>query len=356
MNKINFSAGPAILPQEVINTAAQAILNFENTGLSILEVSHRSKEVVAAMDKAIALVKELLNIGDEFEVMFISGGASSQFFMAPMNLLNENDKAGYVSTGSWSKNAIKESKAFGKIEVLASSEDKNFSYIPKGYAIPSDLKYLHLTSNNTIFGTQFHVWPETNVRYVCDMSSDIFSRPIDMTKFDLVYAGAQKNMGPAGVTLVIIRKSILSQVERYIPTMLKYDTHISNVSMYNTPPVYAIYVSMLTLQWIKDNGGLIGMQEKNEAKAAILYNEIDRNSLFVGHAEAEDRSRMNVTFRLKDEANEEAFNTMCKEAKLDGLKGHRSVGGYRASIYNAMSIEGVHRLVETMQSFEKSKS
>jgi phosphoserine aminotransferase len=270
-----------------------------------------------------------------------------------MNLLNENDKAGYISTGSWSKNAIKEAKAFGKIDVLASSEESNFNHIPKDYNIPSDLKYLHLTSNNTIFGTQYHTWPETDVRFVCDMSSDIFSRPIDINKFDLIYAGAQKNMGPAGVTLVIIRKTALQKVERYIPTMLQYETHIKNVSMYNTPPVYAMYVSMLTLEWIKANGGLSAMQARNEAKAKILYDEIDRNPLFFGHAAAEDRSMMNVTFRLHDDSHEAIFDELCKEAKLDGLKGHRSVGGYRASIYNAMEIEGVQRLVDTMQKLEQ---
>jgi phosphoserine aminotransferase len=355
MNKINFSAGPAILPQSVIKRAADAIINFENTGLSILEVSHRSKPVVAAMDKAIALVKELIGAGDEFEVIFVSGGASSQFFTIPMNLLNDHEKAGYVNTGAWSKNAIKEAKAFGKIEVLASSEDTNFSYIPKDYVIPQDLRYLHLTSNNTIFGTQYHVWPESNHRFICDMSSDIFSRPIDINKFDLIYAGAQKNMGPAGVTLVIIRKSILRKVERHVPTILKYETHIDNVSMFNTPPVYALYVSMLTLEWIKENGGLEGMEIRNKAKAKVLYDEIDRNPLFFGHAAVEDRSLMNVTFRLHDESLEPAFDALCKEANLDGLKGHRSVGGYRASIYNAMSIEGVQLLVDTMKKLEDSQ-
>lgn len=356
MNKINFSAGPAILPQSVIQKAADAILNFENTGLSILEVSHRSKPVVAAMDKAISLVRELLGAGDEFEVIFVSGGASSQFFTIPMNLLNENEKSGYVNTGAWSKSAIKEAKAFGQIEVLASSEDKNFSYIPKSYNIPNDLRYLHLTSNNTIFGTQYQDWPETNHRFICDMSSDIFSRPIDINKFDLIYAGAQKNMGPAGVTLVVIRKSILRKVERHIPSMLKYETHIDAVSMYNTPPVYAVYVSMLTLEWIKENGGLEGMQAKNEAKANLLYDEIDRNPLFFGHAEVADRSRMNVTFRLHDESLEAVFDGICKEANLDGLKGHRSVGGYRASIYNAMSLEGVQKLVDAMKMLENNKA
>ncbi len=356
MNKVNFSAGPAILPQSVIKKASEAVLNFNNTGLSILEVSHRSKGFVAALDNAVALVKELLNLNDEYEVLFLSGGASSQFYMAPMNLLNENEHAAYVNTGSWSKNAIKEAKAFGTVDVIASSEESNFNHIPKGFEIPSNSKYLHLTSNNTIFGTQYHQWPESKTGIVCDMSSDIFSRPIDVSKFDLIYAGAQKNMGPAGVTLVIVKKSKLGTVSRQIPTMLNYETHIKGGSMYNTPPVYPIYVSMLTLEWIKDNGGLEGMKTRNELKAGILYDEIDRNSLFYGHAVSEDRSLMNVTFRLKDESLEEEFNKLCVEAGLDGLKGHRSVGGYRASIYNAMEIEGVQRLVDVMQKFEKDKS
>lgn len=355
MKKVNFSAGPSILPQEVIEKASQAILNYEGSGLSILEVSHRSKQFVESMANAIALVKELYALNDDYEVIFLTGGASTQFFMAPMNLLNEDETAGYVCTGSWAKNAIKEAKAFGKINVLASSEEDNFNHIPKDYTIPNDLKYLHLTSNNTIFGTQYHQWPETNVKFVCDMSSDVFSRTIDVNKFDLIYAGAQKNMGPAGCTLVIIKKDILGKVNRYIPTMLKYETHIANGSMYNTPPVYAVYVSMLTMQWIKANGGVAAMQLKNEAKAKVLYDEIDRNGLFYGHSVKEDRSMMNVCFRLHDEALDAEFNKRCNDAGLDGLKGHRSVGGFRASIYNAMPIEGVQALVDLMQEFEKEK-
>jgi phosphoserine aminotransferase len=355
MNKVNFSAGPAILPQTVIIKAAKAVIDYEGTGLSILEVSHRSKEFVATLDKAIILVKELLGLDDQWEVIFVSGGASSQFYMVPMNLLNENESAGYVNTGAWSKAAIKEAKAFGNINILASSEDSTFNHIPNSYEIPQDLRYLHITSNNTIFGTQYHAWPETDVKLVCDMSSDIFSRPIDISKFDVIYAGAQKNMGPAGVTLVVIRKSALRNVNRHIPSMLKYETHINGGSMYNTPPVYPIFVSMLTLEWIKENGGLKGMEIRNESKAKLLYDEIDRNSLFYGHAVTEDRSRMNVTFRLHDESLEEEFNQLCKDANLDGLKGHRSVGGYRASIYNAMEIEGVQKLVDVMKNFENSK-
>ena len=356
MNKVNFSAGPAILPQSVLQQASEAIINYAGTGLSLLEVSHRSKEFVATMERATALVKELMQLNDDYAVLFLSGGASTQFFMAPMNLLNEEEEAGYVNTGSWARNAIKEAKAFGKVNVLASSEPENFNFIPKGYEIPDNLKYLHLTSNNTIFGTQYKEWPSTNVPLVCDMSSDIFSKPIDASKFDLIYAGAQKNMGPAGVTLVVVRKSALGTVSRYLPTMLNYETHIKNESMYNTPPVYAIFVSMLTMEWIVQNGGLEGMAARNEEKGALLYDEIDRNPLFYGHAVPEDRSLMNVCFRLHDESWEADFLRLCAQNGLDGLKGHRSVGGFRASIYNAMEKEGVQRLVETMQQFEREKA
>lgn len=356
MKKYNFSAGPAVLPREVIEKAASNVLNYNGSGFSILEVSHRSKDVVADMDNAIALVKELFGLGDEFEVLFLQGGASTQFFQVPMNLLNENETAGYVNTGAWSQKAIKEAKAFGKVNVVASSEDTNFSYIPKTYDIPSDLKYLHITTNNTIFGTQFHEFPETSVPLIADMSSDIFSRPIDPTKYDLIYAGAQKNMGPAGVTLVIVRKSALGTVSRYMPAMLNYKTHIDNVSMYNTPPVFAMHVSMLTLEWIKSNGGLTAMATNNEAKAKILYDELDRNSLFYGHAVKEDRSLMNVTFRLHNEEFEAEFLDRCKKEGLDGLKGHRSVGGFRASIYNALEAEGIQKLADLMRAFEAEKA
>jgi phosphoserine aminotransferase len=356
MKKVNFSPGPAILPQEVIQKASEAILNYEGSGLSILEVSHRGKEFVGTMNKATSLVKQLLNLSDEYAVLFLTGGASTQFFMAPMNILNPNDTAGYINSGSWAKAAIKEAKAFGNINVLASSEEANFNFVPKDYAIPADLKYLHVTSNNTIFGTQMHSWPETNVKLVCDMSSDMFSRPIDVEKFDLIYAGAQKNLGPAGVTLVIVKKSILGRVDRHLPSVLNYETHIKNESMYNTPPVFPIFVTMLTLEWVVNNGGLEGMQKRNEAKAAVLYNEIDRNSLFYGHAVKEDRSLMNVTFRLHDESLEAEFIAQCNAAGLDNLKGHRSVGGFRASIYNAMDIEGVQKLADLMKSFEAQKA
>ena len=353
--KYNFYAGPAILPREVIEEAAQAVLEFNGMGFSLLEISHRSKEFIAVMDEAVALVKELLHIGDEHEVLFLSGGASSQFYMAPMNLLDESTKAAYTDTGTWASKAIKDGGIYGQVDVIASSKDKNYSYIPKGYDIDSSYRYLHLTSNNTIFGTQYQTFPETSVPLVCDMSSDIFSRGIDINRFDLIYAGAQKNMGPAGTTLVIVRKSALGKVSRKIPAMLKYENHIEAGSMYNTPPVFPVYVSMLTLRWIKKNGGVAGMQRANEEKATLLYNEIDRNSLFYSPTNQEDRSRMNVCFLLHNSELEKEFLTKCKEAGCIGLEGHRSVGGFRASIYNAMTLEGIQVLVDVMKAFEVSK-
>jgi phosphoserine aminotransferase len=356
MKKINFYAGPAILAQEVLEEASKSALSFGDMGLSILEISHRSKEFVAVLDEAESLVRELLEVPDDYGVLFLSGGASSQFYMTAMNILGADEKAGYLDTGSWSSKAIKEAKLFGNIDVLASSKDKNYSYIPKGYAIPSDLKYLHLTSNNTIFGTEIFEWPDTDVPYVADMSSDIFSRPLDVSKFSIIYAGAQKNLGPSGVTLVIVKKDILGKVERAIPTMLKYETHIAKQSSFNTPPVYPIYVSMLTLRWIKKNGGVAAMEKKNIEKASLLYDEIDRNSLFIGTAATEDRSRMNVCFLLKDESLEADFLSDCAAAGCIGVKGHRSVGGFRASIYNAMPKSGVQTLVDVMKSFESKNS
>lgn len=351
--KYNFYAGPAILPREVIEEAAQAVLDFNGMGFSLLEISHRTKEFIAVMDEAVALVKELLNVGDDHEVLFLSGGASSQFYMAPMNLLNDQEKAAYVDTGTWASKAIKDGKIYGTIDVLASSKDRNYSYIPKDYDINTDYKYLHLTSNNTIYGTQYKSFPETSVPIVCDMSSDIFSREIDINKFDLIYAGAQKNMGPAGTTLVIVRKSALGTVTREIPAMAKYENHIEAGSMYNTPPVFSVYVSMLTLRWIKKNGGVAGIQKLNEEKANTLYNEIERNSLFYTPTNADDRSNMNICFLLHNKDLEKDFLTKCKEAGCVGLEGHRSVGGFRASVYNAMSIEGINQLVSVMQEFEK---
>lgn len=352
VKKHNFSAGPAILPQSVIEQAAAAVLNFNNSNLSILEVSHRGEDFVAVMEEATSLVKELLGLGDEFEVLFLTGGASSQFYMTAMNLLSEDETVCYVDTGAWSTKAIKEANMFGKVNVLASSKDKNFSYIPKEYTVPADAKYLHLTSNNTIYGTQLQELPETDTPIVCDMSSDIFSRPIDPSRYDLIYAGAQKNLGPAGTTLVMVRKEILGKVSRAIPTMLNYNTHIAKGSMFNTPPAYPIYVCMLTLRWLKEQGGLEAVQKKNEQKAALLYDEIDRNPYFRGTVAKEDRSLMNVTFVMEDDSLTEKFLAAATEEGCVGLKGHRSVGGFRASIYNAMPYEGVAALVEVMKNFK----
>ena len=351
IKKHNFYAGPAILPATVLEQAAKAVTNFADMGLSILEISHRSPQFSAVLDEATSLTKELLNLSDEFEVLFLTGGASSQFFMAAMNLLDQDGLACYVDTGTWSTKAIKEAKHFGHIEVIASSADRNYNYIPKNYEVPANAAYLHLTSNNTIYGTQFHSWPKTAVPYVCDMSSDIFSRVIDSKKFGMIYAGAQKNMGPAGTSLVIIRKDMLGKVARTIPTMLDYHTHIKKNSAFNTPPVYPIYVSLLTMRWIKENGGVAAMEKRNEKKAQLLYNEIDTNPFFNGVAEKEDRSLMNVTFTMTNKDLETPFMEMATEAACVGIKGHRSVGGFRASIYNAMPYESVEVLVNTMKQF-----
>lgn len=348
----NFSAGPSILPQEVLNEASEAVKNFDNLNLSLIEISHRSKNFVAVMDEATALVKKLLKLPEGYSVLFLQGGASMQFTMVAQNLLKaQNGKAAYTETGVWATKAIKEAKLFGEVQVLGSSKDKNFSYIPKGYTVPSDVDYFHCTSNNTIFGTQMHEFPELNVPMVCDMSSDIFCREMDYSKFDLIYAGAQKNMGPAGTTLVIVKDDILGKSGRTIPTMLDYSTHIKKESMFNTPPVFAVYVSMLTLRWLDKNGGLSWIEKRNREKAEMLYSEIDNNPMFVGTAAKEDRSLMNVTFLLNDDSKKDAFDAMWKEANINGLNGHRDVGGYRASVYNAMPVESVKVLIDVMQSF-----
>jgi phosphoserine aminotransferase len=350
MIKHNFSAGPCILPQEVFQKAAAAVLNFND--LSILEISHRSKDFVAVMEQAQTLALEHLGLQDKgYKAIFLGGGASMQFLMVAYNLLE--NKAAYLNTGTWSDNAIKEAKAFGEVVVLGSSKEANFNYIPKGYSIPADMDYFHCTSNNTIFGTQIKEFPASPVPVICDMSSDIFSKVMDFTKFDLIYAGAQKNMGPAGATLIIVKEDILGKVSRHIPSMLNYKAHIAKESMFNTPPVFPIYVSMLTLDWLKHNGGIAAIEELNNAKAALIYNEIDRNSLFQGFAALEDRSTMNATFSLKDEAHTAAFDAFWKEAGINGLNGHRSVGGYRASMYNALPLESVQALVDTMKELEK---
>ena len=354
MKKHNFGAGPGILPASVLEQAAQAVTDFEFSGLSILETSHRDKSMVAVIDEAEQLVRSLLNLEDDYEVLFLTGGASTQFFMVPMNLLNDNEIATYIDTGEWASRAIVEAQNFGKVHVAASSRDKNYSYIPKDWTLAENSKYLHITSNNTIFGTQYHEYPTVpeETMLVCDMSSDIFSRRIDANKFDLIYAGAQKNMGPAGVTLVIVRKSALGKVERIMPKMLDYRIHAKNKSSYNTPPVYPIYVSMLTLRWVQANGGLLGMENRNRAKAELLYSELDNNPLFVPTAAKEDRSWMNVTFLTADPAHEELFSQYCKANGIVGINGHRSVGGFRASMYNALEIESVEYLVELMRNFK----
>jgi len=352
----NFSAGPGILPQEAIEQSIAALKNFSGTNLSLLEVSHRGKEFEAVMEEARQTVRELFQVPDTYSVLFLQGGASMQFCMIPYNLLDEGETAAYVNSGVWAKKAIKEAKLFGNVNVVASSEDKNFSYIPKGWTAPADAKYLHITSNNTIYGTQYQEFPNANIPVICDMSSDIFSRPIDINQFDMIYAGAQKNMGPAGVTLVIIKNDLLGKVKRAIPSMLDYQVHIEGESMFNTPPVFPIYVSLQTLKWVKSMGGCAAMATRNQEKADLIYGEIDRNSLFVGTAATEDRSKMNVCFVMKDDSLNDEFMALCKEHKLSGLKGHRSVGGFRASIYNALPIESVQALVDTMQQFEKSKN
>ena len=352
MKKHNFSAGPCILPQEVLQQASQAVLNFNNDDLSLIEISHRSQPFVDVMDKAQNLVKELLEVPEGYSVLFLQGGASLEFLMVALNLMKVDGKAAYTNTGVWAKKAIVEAKSVGEVVIVADSSDKNYNYIPKGYKIPSDADYFHCTSNNTIYGTQMKEFPICPTLMVCDMSSDIFSRKVDVGKFDIIYAGAQKNMGPAGTTLVIVKNEILGKTGRKIPTMLDYNTHISNESMFNTPPVFPIYVSMLTLQWLKNLGGVTIMEKINQQKADLLYNEIDRNPLFVGTAAKEDRSNMNVCFLLTDNSKEAVFNAMWQEAGISGIEGHRSVGGYRASIYNAMPLESIQVLIDIMKKLE----
>ena len=348
MKKHNFSAGPSILPHEVIKEASNAILDINSSGLSLIEISHRSKDFVEIMNKATTLSLELLNLENKgYKALFLQGGASLQFLMTAYNLLQ--NKAGYLNTGSWSTKAIKEAKLFGEVIELASSKNKNFNYIPKGFDIDPDLDYLHLTTNNTIFGTQIKDLPNTEVPIIADMSSDVFSRNIDFSKFDLIYAGAQKNMGPAGTTLVVVKEEILGKVNRQIPSMLDYQVHIDKESMFNTPPVFAVYTSMLTLKWLKENGGISSIELKNLKKSDLIYSEIDSNELFEGFAAIEDRSIMNVTFNLKNNQHKEIFDKMCIDANISGVNGHRSVGGYRASIYNAMNISSVNILVEVMK-------
>jgi len=353
MKKHNFYAGPSILSEYTIKNTAEAVENFAGTGLSLLEVSHRSKEFVAVSDEARALVKELLEVPSGYEVLFLGGGASMQFCMIPYNLLEK--KAAYLDTGTWASNALKEAKLFGEVDVVASSKDANYSFIPKNYAVPADVDYFHITTNNTIFGTELHTDLNVNVPMVADMSSDIFSRPVDVSKYSLIYAGAQKNLGPAGVTIVIAREDALGKVTRPIPTMLDYRTHIKSESMFNTPPVLPIFSSLQTLKYYKQLGGVAAIEKINIEKADMLYDEIDRNKLFAGTAAVDDRSRMNVCFVMADNYKElEAeFNSFASAKGMLGLKGHRSVGGFRASIYNAMPKSSVEALIEAMREFEK---
>ena len=353
MKKYNFNAGPSVLPDVVLEAAAKAVIDFNGTGLSVLSISHRTPEFEAVLAEAESLMRELLCIPDNYKIYFVGGGASTQFFHIPANFLG--GKAGYVHTGVWTKKAIKEAKYYGEVEVVASSEDKNFSYIPKGFEIPADLDYLYICANNTIYGTEYKCDIDSPVPLIADMSSNILSRPIDVSKYAMNYGGAQKNLAPAGVTFVIIRDDMLEQVKRKLPSMVNVNTHVENGSMFNTPPVFPIYVLSQTLRWLKAEGGVEAIHERNERKAAMLYAEIDRNPLFKGTAAKEDRSSMNICFVMNDgyEALADEFFAMAKERGMVGIKGHRLVGGFRASCYNACPVEAVEALVKCMQDFEK---
>ncbi len=350
MTKHNFSAGPSILPKEVFDGSSNAILQYQQTGLSIIEMSHRSKEVGLIIEEAKSLVTELLNLnGNEYEVLFLQGGASLQFLMVAYNLLNK--KAGYLNTGSWSEKAMKEAKFFGEVIELSSSKNNEYRSIPKDFDIPDDIDYVHMTSNNTIYGTQYHSAPKTNVPLVVDSSSDIFSREFDYSSYDLIYAGAQKNVGPAGVTLVVVKKDILGKVSREIPSMLNYNVHIEKKSLFNTPPVFAIYATLLNLRWIKKKT-IKSISQNNLKKAEILYDEIDNNKLFKGFADVKDRSLMNITFDLVDNNLSNTFDLIIEKSNISGVKGHRSIGGYRASLYNALPIKSVETLINCMDELE----
>ncbi|WP_314299008.1 3-phosphoserine/phosphohydroxythreonine transaminase [Capnocytophaga sputigena] len=352
MKKHNFSAGPSILAPEVFQKASQALLDFEGTGLSVIEISHRSPEFVRVIERARALALEIAGLDNSYETLFLQGGASMQFLMVPYNLLET--KAAYIDTGTWANKAQKEAALFGNTEVIASSKADGYKYIPKNVTVPTDANYLHITTNNTIYGTEFHSLPQTDVPLVADMSSDIFSRPLNYKQFSLIYAGSQKNLGASGSTLVIVKKDILGKVSRKLPSMMDYQLHIKNDSMFNTPSTFAVYVNLLVLEWIQAQGGLQALGKRNQAKADLLYGEIDRNPLVVGYANKEDRSLMNVVFNLTDESSKERFDALCKEANISGIKGHRSVGGYRASIYNALPLESVQVLVDVLKEFERT--
>lgn len=347
----NFNAGPSILPQQVFHQASEAVLNYNNSGLSILEIGHRTPVFQAIMDEARSLVKELMNLKDTHEVLFLHGGASTQFMQVPMNLLDDKQTAAYADTGVWGQKAIKEAKLFGNVATVCTGKENNYTSIPKDFAVPNDAVYFHITTNNTIYGTQWQKIPFTSTPLIGDMSSDIFSRVIDFNAFDLIYAGAQKNMGPAGVNLVVVNKNILGKIKRPIPTIMDYRNHIKEGSMLNTPPVFAVFVCMLTLKWLKEMGGVSAIEKLNDEKAALLYSEIDRNPLFTGTAAKEDRSKMNVCFVMNDAALEEKFLSFVKERNIVGIKGHRLVGGFRASLYNALPVSSVEVLVDAMKSF-----
>ena len=356
MKKHNFNAGPSILPREVIEKTAQAVLDFNGSGLSVLEISHRSKDFEAVMNETVALFKELLSIPEGYSVLFLGGGASLQFCMVPFNLFEK--KAAFLNTGVWANKAMKEAKGFGEVIEVASSKDANYTFVPKDYVIPADADYFHITTNNTIYGTEILTDIDSPVPLIADMSSDIFSRPIDVSKYGLIYGGAQKNLAPAGLAFVIVKDELLGKVSRYIPTMLNYKTHIAEGSMFNTPPVLPIYSALETLRLLKANGGLVEMEKRNIAKAELLYNAIDSSKIFIGTAAKEDRSRMNICFVMKPEYKEleDAFQKFASERGMVGIKGHRSVGGFRASTYNALPIESVQALVDCMQEFEKQNA
>ena len=352
MKKHNFSAGPSILAPEVFQKASEALLDFEGTGLSVIEISHRSPEFVRVIERARALALEIAGLDDSYTTLFLQGGASMQFLMVPYNLLET--KVVYIDTGTWANKAQKEAALFGNAEVIASSKADGYKYIPKNVTVPTDADYLHITTNNTIYGTEYHSLPQTSVPLVADMSSDIFSRPLDYKQFSLIYAGSQKNLGASGSTLVIVKKDILGKVSRKLPSMMDYQLHIKNDSMFNTPSTFAVYVNLLVLEWIQAQGGLQALGKRNQAKADLLYGEIDRNPLVVGYANKEDRSLMNVVFNLTDESSKERFDALCKEANISGIKGHRIIGGYRASIYNALPLESVQVLVDVLKEFERT--
>jgi phosphoserine aminotransferase len=351
----NFNGGPSILPKEVFEEASKAILNFNNTGLSILEIGHRTSLFQPVLDEAISLAKELMQLDDEHEILFLHGGASTQFMQVPMNLLGSNETAAYLDCGTWGLKAIKEAQLFGKVNVVASSKDKGYTYIPKGYEIPADSKYFHYTTNNTIEGTEIFSIPETSVPLIADMSSDILSHAMDFNRFDLIYAGAQKNIGAAGVNMVVIKKDILGKVDHNIPSMLDYRQHIANGSMLNTPPVFAIYVCMLTLRWLKNLGGVAVMENINNQKASLLYNTLDALPIFSPTVAKEDRSKMNVVFVMPDKTLESEFQALAKQEGMVGIGGHRSVGGFRVSLYNALPLSSVEVFVELMNEFAKKK-